>query len=191
MLQLFLYNSIGQRSLGTTIGKTSLLRYIHTICITIKWFMIHSVLCSTCRYAAVMWRPGEWTICSHHYCCICWPGKTWNIMGSPLFYVHAISSFWLNHSPNTCSGQRWKNDILSIPGNTWESQRKLQGLVNSDSNYWWYWINRCVWSASSFGFKAPLILLAGLWWVSILSAHCFGFRPTNDAFDPIKLVCFL
>lgn len=35
-----------------------------------------------CRYAAVVWRPCEWTIRSHHHCCICRPGKPQSIVGS-------------------------------------------------------------------------------------------------------------
>lgn len=45
---------------------------------TLIFITMHWPLFTLCRYAAGMWRPGERTLRPHHYCCICWPGKTWS-----------------------------------------------------------------------------------------------------------------
>ena len=52
----------------------------------------------SCRYAALVWRPGEWSLCPYHHRCVGWPGNYF----CP---IHLCMPF--SHDPCSCSRHPW------------------------------------------------------------------------------------
>lgn len=120
MFQLFLYNYIGQRSLGTTIGKVYSVIYFGPRKVDLLLDELHEGLFQspcvpTCRYAAVVWSSCKRPVCPHHHCCISWPGKnptSWEPGGGKL-KINNLTTFMILYQQGTHESLRGNSRALS------------------------------------------------------------------------------